>query len=63
MGGSLRQGRREQEREKGWGCRTSKEQWAGVMDRTQGENKNGRERSIGKMVKESIEGSGHDVGN
>ena len=57
------QGRREQEREKGWGCRTSKEQWAGVMDRTQGENKNGRERSIGKMVKESIEGSGHDAGN
>ena len=32
---------------------TSKEQWAGVMDRTEGENENGRERSIGKMVKES----------
>ena len=63
MGGSLRQGGREHEREKGWGCGTSKEQWAGVMDRTEGENKNGRERSIGKMVKESIEGSGHEVGN
>ena len=42
---------------------TNKEQWAGVMDRTEGENENGRERSIGKMVKESIEGSGHEVGN
>ena len=42
---------------------TSKEQRAGVMDRTEGEHKKGRERSIGKMVKESIEGSDHEVGN
>ena len=58
-------GREEENRRgrKGGGCMTNKEQWAGVMDRTEGENENGRERSIGKMVKESIEGSGHDVGN
>jgi len=37
MGGSLGQGRRVQEREKGWGCMTNKEQWEGVMDRTEGE--------------------------
>ena len=49
-------GREEENRRgrKGGGCMTNKEQWAGVMDRTEGENENGRERSIGKMVKESI---------
>ena len=56
MGGSLRQGRREQDSEKGWGCMTSKEQWAGVMDWTEGENKKWKGKEYGEDGKGEYRG-------
>ena len=57
MGGSLGQGRRVQEREKGWGCMTNKEQWEGVMDRTEGEKIKWKGKGYGKDGKGEYRGA------
>ena len=51
-------GREEENRRgrKGGGCMTNKEQWAGVMDRTEGENKKWKGKEYGEDGKGEYRG-------